>query len=330
MRGSMKDIGAPARSRRGGKALKSAQGVDNTIDEGALVAREIPIDKILVSKAPVRRLLGDIGALAESMHDYGLQQPVSVRAQGDLFVLTSGLRRLTAARELRWPTIPAFVRNVSADDAYIIDLIENLQREDLSPEEEADAFRELLRSRGWTVQQVGDAVKRSVAYVSKRVRVFEEPQLREAVARGMPVSTAEELLRADPARRPSLIERALAEHWDQVRARAMIGPIAKQTNKAELGSRRPGADARPRKAETSASGFVRAVREFHRLIRDIQAEELSIAEQAALRSLFRDLVMLARAPSSPRARVFPALPSTARPRRAASARSVPKRSARSK
>src|SRR5262249_15039981 len=137
--------------------------------------KQIPVDRIDVPGRPARRLLGDIAALAESMHDYGLQQPISVRAVGERFALTSGMRRLAAANMLHWTTISAFVRSVNADDAYLLDLIENLQREDLSPEEEADAFGELIRTRGWTVQQVADSVKRSVGYVSKRVRVFDDP-----------------------------------------------------------------------------------------------------------------------------------------------------------
>jgi ParB family transcriptional regulator, chromosome partitioning protein len=190
--------------------------------------REVPLDRIEVPPRPARRFLGDIAALAESMQDYGLQQPISVRASGEQtggeqFILTSGLRRLAAARLLRWSTITAFVRTVDADHAYLLDLIENLQREDLTPEEEADALGQLIRTRGWTLQQVADGVKRSVGYVSKRVRVFEDPLLRAAIVqRGLAVSTAEELLAANEAKRAGLVERAVAEGWDQTRARQAL------------------------------------------------------------------------------------------------------------
>src|SRR5206468_2340745 len=121
----------------------------------------------------------------------------------------------------------------STDQAYVLDLIENLQRQDLSPEEEADALGELIRTRGWTLQQVAGTIKRSLAYVSKRVRLFEDALLRDAVVdRGMPVSTAEEL----------------------------------------------------------------------------QAKDLTASDRAALRALFRDLVFLARASTTPRKTVFPPLP----------------------
>jgi ParB/RepB/Spo0J family partition protein len=297
----------------------------------ALVAelRQIPVEQIETPQRPARRFLGDIAALAESMQDFGLQQPISVRVDGDRYVLTSGLRRLAAARLLRWQTIPGFVRNVSADDAYVLDLIENLQREDLSAEEEADALGELIRTRGWTLQQVADTIKRSLAYVSKRVRLFEDPLLREAVSKGdMPVSTAEVLLGASPDQRSRLIDQALAERWDQVRARDTLRLLTAATSEAEplpepvpdvrtpmpteeweAPATRPDAphpgDAGQR---SRPSGFTHAIREFHRVLVEVRAVDLTSADRAALRSLYRDLVLLARAATTPAAPVFPPLP----------------------
>jgi ParB family chromosome partitioning protein len=274
---------------------------------------QIRVDCIDVPGKPTRRMLGDIAALAESMQDYGLQQPISVRAVGDRFALTSGMRRVAAAKLLRWTTITAFVRSVNADEAYLLDLIENLQREDLTAEEEADAFGELVRTRSWTIQQVADSVKRSVAYVSKRVRVFDDPLLRAAIAeRGLPVSTAEELLAAPVSERATLVERALNERWDQARARAEARPDETEAGSgASQAGRAP--SARRRSAAVSPvrpRGLTQAIRQFHRLMLDIRMEDLTHADRAALRSLFSDLVLLARATAGPRERVFPALPET--------------------
>jgi ParB family chromosome partitioning protein len=271
---------------------------------------QIPVDRIDVPVRPTRRVLGDIAALAESMQDYGLQQPISVRAVGDRYALTSGMRRLAAAKMLRWTTITGFVRSVNADEAYLLDLIENLQREDLSPAEEADAFGELIRTRGWTVQQVADSVKRSVAYVSKRVRVFDDPLLRAAIVdRGLPVSTAEELLAAPVGERGELIERALAERWDQVRARAEVREVETEPEVQA----REGEAATTARRETAVSpvrprGLTQAIRQFHRLVLELRTEDLTEADKAALRSLFRDLLLLAREPTGARERVFPELP----------------------
>jgi ParB family transcriptional regulator, chromosome partitioning protein len=301
--------------------------------ERVVELREIPVDLIDLPANPARRSLGDIAALAESMQEYGLQQPISVRAEGDQFRLTSGLRRLTAARMLGWVSVAAFVRTLSADDAYLVDLVENLQREDLSPEEEADALGELVRTRGWTLQQVADALKRSVAYVSKRVRVFEDPLLREAVTQqNLPISTAEELLGADAAQRPSLLQRALAERWDQGQARDAVRPneldLAPSLHVSRARSMRPrGTSATLPRTEgqsrpTRPRGFTRVVHEFHSVIKTIRPENLTTADRSALRSLFRDLVMLGRASTAPTPRVFPELPTTPARKRLASARST--------
>lgn len=243
------------------------------------------------------------------MQDYGLQQPISVRKVGERYALTSGMRRLTAARMLRWSTITAFVRTVNADEAYLLDLIENLQREDLSAEEEADAFSELTRTRGWTVQQVADSVKRSVAYVSKRVRVFDDPLLRAAINdQGLPVSTAEELLAAPVDQRGAIIKRALAEHWDQAQARAAVRTPETEPETQPPESERPATSRRNPVSPVRPRGLTEAIREFHRLVLEIRTEDLTQADRGALRSLFRDLVLLARATTAPRQPVFPELP----------------------
>jgi ParB family chromosome partitioning protein len=285
--------------------------------------RYIPLAAIDVPRQPVRRALGPIAELAESMRDYGLQQPISVRAVGERYLLTSGLRRVEAARLLRWQQILAFVRSVDADRAYLLDLIENLQREDLSAEEEADALSQLVRTRGWTLHQVADAIKRSVGYVSRRVRIFEDPELRQAITeRGLPVSTAEVLLAADPAVRDMLIRRALDEGWDQAHARVAVRAQTKATEAQaqidEESDNRHGNGVVMHALRNSANeaaagasrppGFTRAVREFHRVIMNVRPEDLSAADRSALRALFRDLVLLARASTTPVPRVFPPLP----------------------
>jgi ParB family transcriptional regulator, chromosome partitioning protein len=299
-------------------------------NEGIAELRQIAVDLIDVPKNPARRYLGDISALAESMQEYGLQQPISVRADGQRFSVTSGMRRLAAARLLGWATITVFVRTLSADDAYLVDLVENLQREDLTAEEEADALGELVRTRGWTLQQVADALKRSVAYVSKRVRLFEDPGLREAVTRrNLPISTAEELLAAEPDQRVSLIERALAERWDQAHAREAVRPLELQLPVHLLSSKASdtrGADRNDESSERSRQspsggvdarprGFTRAIRDFHHMILTIRAQDLTTADRSALRSLFRDLVMLGRAPTVATKPVFPELPTPPGPGR---------------
>ncbi len=106
----------------------------------------------------------------------------------------------------------------------MLELVENLARRDLNPEEEADGFITLVRDRDVEVAEVAHRVGRSPAYVSKRIRVFEDADLRSAVVDGaISVSEAEELvIVGDVAQRHDLLARLRAEDWDRARLRAEI------------------------------------------------------------------------------------------------------------
>lgn len=278
--------------------------------------RQIPINTIVCPRSRARRSLGDIASLAESIQEYGLLHPISVRAEDGHYILTAGERRLEAMRQLGLMTVPAFIREFDADQAHVVELIENLQRENLSAEEEADALTELVRTRGWTLEQVAAALKRSVAFVSKRVRVFEDPVLRDAIVRGkLNVSIAEELLAAELEDRARLVASAIEQRWDQSAVREALkrnhagSPTLRSAERPTPKLVLPAhASFRTEKSSSRPAAFTESIREFHHLIMDVQPHDLTDADRGALRTLFRDLVLLARAPTQPRPRVIPALP----------------------
>jgi ParB family chromosome partitioning protein len=137
----------------------------------------VPTADIRSSAHNPRRALAKIAELAASLAEHGLLQPVVVRRTGPhSYDLIAGHRRLEAAKTLGWTEI-ASVREETEVQAYILTLVENLQREDPSPNEEAAALEVLVRERGWTTRQVGEAIKRSHMYVSSRLRVFDDPVL---------------------------------------------------------------------------------------------------------------------------------------------------------
>jgi ParB-like chromosome segregation protein Spo0J len=119
-------------------------------------------------------------------------------------------------------------------------LVENLQREHLTPKEEAAALEVLVRERGWSTRQVGEAIKRGPMYVSRRLRVFDDETLAPLVlANKLPVSTAEELLVvADEAQRAELARQAVAEGWTQPVARREVAAIRIVTIQPPSGSKR--------------------------------------------------------------------------------------------
>src|SRR5258707_7102975 len=117
-----------------------------------------------------------------------------------------------------------------AEEAYLLTLLENLQRQDLSPREESAALEVLVRQRGWSTRQVATAIERSPAFVSKRLRVFEDPSIAPAVlANKLSLSAAEELLSVPPSQRAELLAQVIGGNWDMVRVRqaartARFGP----------------------------------------------------------------------------------------------------------
>jgi ParB family chromosome partitioning protein len=202
-------------------------------DLDAALDERPPIDDRLVDSLPIASIRPsgrnprqrlDVDELAESLRAHGLLQPIVVRRRGSGYELIAGHRRYEAARRLGWSEIAAVVRDETDEHAYILTLVENLQREDLEPKEEAAALEVLVRERGWSTRQVGEAIKRSHIYVSRRLRVFEDDVLAPLVLKErMSVSTAEELLRAsDQDVRQRLATEAAAANWAPADARRAV------------------------------------------------------------------------------------------------------------
>jgi ParB family chromosome partitioning protein len=115
-----------------------------------------------------------IDELAQSMAASGLAVPICVRPAGERFVIVHGERRWRAACQLGWHTIQAEVWDVSAEDAHWLSLIENVQRQDLSPIEEAHAYRVRLAD-GITQEELGRRIGKSQSYVAQKVRLLKLP-----------------------------------------------------------------------------------------------------------------------------------------------------------
>ena len=111
--------------------------------------------------------------LADSIHSQGIIQPIVVRPEGNHFELIAGERRWRAAQIAGLQKIPAVIRDIDGKSAAAIALIENIQREDLNPLEEAQALMHLIDEFDLTHQQVADSVGRSRASVSNLLRLLD-------------------------------------------------------------------------------------------------------------------------------------------------------------
>ena len=159
--------------------LLSAAETENAISSGDASANKalqnLPVDLIRQSPYQPRQTMETeaLQALASSIRQQGVVQPIVVRKIGDDFELIAGERRWRAAQQAGLQDIPAVVKNVNDQEAAAIAIIENLQREDLNPLEEAQAFANLIDKFGLTHQEIGEVVSRSRSAVSNSLRLLE-------------------------------------------------------------------------------------------------------------------------------------------------------------
>ncbi len=139
--------------------------------------QEIPTASIRPNSKQPREHFDEesLAALAESIREVGVLQPVLVRAGGDGFELIAGERRWRAARRIGLQTIPAIVR--TADDASMLQqaIIENVQREELNPLEEAAAYQQLIEDFSLTHDDVAVRVGKSRATITNTLRLLQLP-----------------------------------------------------------------------------------------------------------------------------------------------------------
>jgi ParB family chromosome partitioning protein len=140
--------------------------------------REIDIDRILPNSHQPRKNFDETGLneLADSIKEHGLVQPVVVRALEDgFFQLIAGERRWRAAQRAGLFRLPAVIREAGEHDALEIALIENLQREDLNPIEEAQAYERLIVDFGMTQEEVARRVGKNRTTIANMLRLLRLP-----------------------------------------------------------------------------------------------------------------------------------------------------------
>ena len=168
--------------RRLGRGLDALLSEDyaEEPEAGESGVQELPVDMIRPGAFQPRQHMDDaaLEELAESIRSQGIVQPVLVRAReetGD-YELIAGERRWRAAQLAGLEAVPAMVRELSDDQALEIALIENIQREELTPVEEARAFERLTQEFGLTHDALAEAVGRKRATISNTLRLLRLPR----------------------------------------------------------------------------------------------------------------------------------------------------------
>ena len=163
-------------------------GVDKVAAQSDGELRHLPVATIRAGRYQVRTNMDEtaLTELADSIRTHGVVQPIVVRetSAGD-YEIIAGERRWRAAQMAGLGVIPSVVRRVADEIALAVGLIENIQRENLNPIEEANGLRRLLDEFGLTHQQVADSIGRSRAAVSNLLRLLNlDPAVRAHLENG--------------------------------------------------------------------------------------------------------------------------------------------------
>ena len=171
-----------------GRGLSALLGDENVTTSSGEFTNEIDIDLIEPNPQQPRTRFADenLEELARSIQSNGIVQPIVVRRFGDRYQLIAGERRWRAAQRVGLHRIPAVIRDVPDEKLLELALIENIQRQELNPIEEAHAYRNLIDSIGLTQEMVAERVGKERSVVTTSLRLLRLPSdLQNSIAEGI-------------------------------------------------------------------------------------------------------------------------------------------------
>lgn len=175
---------------------------------------------------PRHKIEGEsIDDLVASIKQHGILQPLMVTKHGQRYQIIAGERRFRAAERLGLPSVPAIVRDTKELEQLELAIVENVQRQDLNPVEEALAYQQLTEEFGLTQDEVAKKVGKSRTTVANTIRVLQLPvEMLQAIRQGRLTSSHAKILLSSvtPAERQKLFEQIMNQQLP-VRAAAQLG-----------------------------------------------------------------------------------------------------------
>jgi ParB family chromosome partitioning protein len=190
--------------------------------------RHVPVDRIDSNPQQPRLAFDEVTLeeLAASIREHGVLQPILVRPRDDgRYQLIAGERRWRASRIAEQATIPALIEDIDDDTALEISIIENLQREDISPLDEAAMYDRMIREHGYSIRRLADKLGKDKGYLENRLRLADAPpEVRALVSlRKDTLSHAYELMKvSDPKKRRRLADQVARNELSLVKLREKI------------------------------------------------------------------------------------------------------------
>jgi ParB family chromosome partitioning protein len=182
---------------------------------GAPIGRLVPIDRIDPNPQQPRQVMGDLSELMASIHEKGILEPLVVRQRGERFQIVAGERRYHAAVQVGLRELPVVVREVDDSEVVEIALIENLQRKDLTPFEEAEALQGLADRCGYTHEDLARRLGKSRTSVTESLALCVMPDEVRNLCRLADISSKSLLLQIvrqeTPEKMTALVEKIASQ-----------------------------------------------------------------------------------------------------------------------
>ena len=237
-----------------GKGLESLMGGAD-VEVGAMRTESVlPLSQIRTNENQPRKSFDQdkLNELADSIRQNGVLQPILVRKVGDQYEIVAGERRYQAAVLAELKEIPVVIREISDKEVFQLALIENLQRADLNPIEEAQGYSKLIRDNGLTQEQLGKILSKSRSSIANTLRLLDLPdEVQDMMAEGrLSAGHARAILAvADEEARVRLARKVLEERLS-VRQTESLAPLFSVMRQEE------------RRREPTPNSFKRAARQL--------------------------------------------------------------------
>ncbi len=182
---------------------------------GTPVGRIVPIDQLDPNPNQPRQVMGDLSDLIASITEKGVIEPLLVRPRGDRFQIIAGERRYQASVQAGLRELPVIIRDVDDTEVIELALIENLQRKDLTPFEEAEALHGLADRCGYTHEDLARRLGKSRSSVTESLALNAMPEEVRTLCRLADISSKSLLLQVvrqeTPAKMTALVERIVGQ-----------------------------------------------------------------------------------------------------------------------
>jgi len=200
-------------------------------------AIDVETEKIQINPNQPRKKFDEdsLAELARSVEQHGILQPLIVRPNGDNYEVVAGERRLRAAKIAGLTHVPVLIRTLSDREMMEIALIENLQREDLNPLEEAEAYKRLMEEYNYTQEQLALRVGKSRSAIANTLRLLGlHTTVRKMLADGIITEGHARAILALPLeKQPPAAQKVVELNLSVRETERLSGEIQKKTNKAQ-------------------------------------------------------------------------------------------------